>query len=101
MDFGAGFGTGIAVGIASGIASGSASAKKQEKMQLRTYIEENGIEILDRYGKPIKLDDFLNGAVNTSSECCSRKKAWVCVLLAVALVIGVAGVVVVKSFGIL
>lgn len=101
MDFGGGFATGIAVGIGSGLASGTVTGRKQTVAQLRHYIEDNGIEVHDRYGKPIKLDDFMENAVSCSSGdgCCSSKKKWVLLGMVGILAIGGAAFAVMKAFG--
>lgn len=103
MDFGGGFavgiGAGMGSGIATGIASGTSAGRKQATEQLRSYIEENGIEMHDRYGKPIKLDDFMDQAISCAPDCCGRKKLWVFVVLGGVLAIAVAAFFVMKSVG--
>ena len=83
MDFGGGMATGIAVGIGSGIASGISSWRSQTKKQVRDYVDQNGITIQDRYGKPIKVDDFLNEACGPENENCSANKTWGLVIVGV------------------
>ena len=62
MDFGGGFATGIAVGMGSGVASGIATGRSQLRKQIRSHMDQSGVTIQDRYGKPIKLDEFLEDA---------------------------------------
>lgn len=76
MEFGGGLATGIAVGIGSGIASGVATGRSQLRKQIRSHIDESGITIQDRFGKPIKLDEFLEEACGPEKADCSKTKAW-------------------------
>lgn len=76
MDFGGGLATGIAVGIGSGIASGIASGRSQMRQHLRKHIDESGVTIQDRYGKPIKLDEFLANACGPERADCSKSRTW-------------------------
>ena len=76
MDFGGGLATGIAIGIGTGMASGMSSGQSQSKQQLHNYIEQNGITIQDRFGKPVKPDDFLDEVYRSSCNACPKAR-WV------------------------
>ena len=71
MDFGGGFAVGLAAGIGSGMAIGSGS-QTNSKEKIRDYIDDNGITILDRQGRPIKTDRFLEDAVADTKSCKSH-----------------------------
>ena len=60
---GAGFAVGIGAGIGSGIAMGVASGRKKATSEIQDYVERNGITILDRQKKELKLEEFLREAV--------------------------------------
>ncbi len=90
MDFGGGFAAGIAAGMGSGMAIGVPSGQNQTRQRVRDYIEREGMTLQDRFGKPVKVDDFLDDACGTSTVCCSRTKtlAWIGLLLGVAFAAG-------------
>ena len=97
MDFGGGFATGIGAGIGSGMAIGVSEGRKRVRRQIREYVDSQGITVLDRFGKPIKLEEFLDEACGPSQQCCSRNKAWLWAVLVLG-VAAAAGVVVYLNY---
>ncbi len=85
MDFGGGLATGIAVGLGSGIASGIATGRSQFRQELCKYVDEHGVIIQDRFGKPIKLDEFLEKTCGPEKADCSKSK--MLAVIAVGLVV--------------
>lgn len=90
MDFGGGFATGIAVGMGSGVASGVSTGRSKMRKQVQNYIEQSGVTMQDRYGKPVKLDEFLEEACGPVKEECSPSKIWAIVFIGLASLIGLA-----------
>ena len=50
----------------------SAASPVAKKVELHTHIDDNGITILDRQGRPIKTDRFLEDAVADTKSCKSH-----------------------------
>ena len=90
MDFGGGFATGIAVGMGSGIASGVATGRSKMRKQIRSHIDQSAVTIQDRYGKPIKLDEFLEDACGPEKADCSKTKTWAIVAAGLAVLVALA-----------
>ena len=90
MDFGGGFATGIAVGMGSGVASGIATGRTQLRKQIRSHMDQSGVTIQDRYGKPIKLDEFLEDACGPEKADCSKTKTWAFVAVGLAVLVVLA-----------
>ncbi len=67
----AGFGTGMGAGIGAGMALGVSSGRQQALKQIRNHVEHHGITIQDRYGAPLKVDQFLSEACGQSPTCSS------------------------------
>jgi hypothetical protein len=64
----------MGAGIGSGLAMGIASGRKRAAAEIRDHIERNGFSIIDRMGKPVKVDQFLEEAISASGECCSNSR---------------------------
>ncbi len=68
MTFGGGMAAGMGAGIGAGIAIGVSGGRKRAASELREHIEKNGITILDRQGKPIKIEQLVDDALG--QRCC-------------------------------
>ena len=90
MGFGGGFATGIAVGLGSGIASGIATGRAQLRQQLSEHVDENGVTIQDRFGKPIKLDEFLEEACGPEKAACSKSTMLAVIALGLVVLAAIA-----------
>ncbi len=90
MDFGGGLATGIAVGMGSGVATGIATGRSQLRKEIRSHMDQSGVTIQDRYGKPIKLDEFLEDACGPEKADCSKSRAWAVVAVGLAVLVVLA-----------
>ncbi len=90
MDFGGGMAVGIAVGMGSGIATGISTGQAQCRKKLEQHIEQNGITLQDRYGKPLKTDEFLTAALGRDQPQCHKQTKLGLLLVGIAVLIAVA-----------
>ena len=81
MEFGGGLATGIAIGMGSGIATGISNGRSQARQRIKTHIERNGLTIQDRFGKPVKLETFLEETCGCCGTKCSKATVWAIVLV--------------------
>lgn len=73
MDFGGGFAVGFGAGIGAGMAIGVSNGKKQALEAVRAVVEQEQIEMLDRFGKPIDPERLYS--LGGSSTCCDQSKS--------------------------